>query len=180
MSERLSFQILIFCERDVSIGIVTANHLPGHQAVWMDQRPDRVTVSRFSKKYEKKSNGGFKMQAIKKYSERRFSKRKSNPRRHKERLNISFEMLLSDQRGKTINVSRRGAYCEVVTENMEVFSLGATIPLQIITATNTHDPLKKKLNFNGRGKVVWKCIIKNPGRANNLGVALEFTEELLS
>ena len=66
----------------------------------------------------------------------RYGDRRCNPRRHNERLNLSFEILLSDQNGETINVSASGVYFEVATNDMEAFSLGTIILLQINTVTS--------------------------------------------
>jgi len=83
-----------------------------------------------------------KMQTKKKYSDRRHNQRRHddrrcNPRRQSERQNISFEILLSDQNGETINVSASGVYFEVATNDMEAFSPGTIIPLQINAVTTT-------------------------------------------
>ncbi len=108
---------------------------------------------------------------------RRHSDRRCNPRRRNERLNLSFEILLSDQDGKTINVSASGVYFEVAIKDMEAFSPGTIIPLQINTVTNTPECRERKLKLSGRGTVVRNCIIENPNHDNKLGVALEFTEK---
>ncbi len=63
--------------------------------------------------------------------------RRCDPRRQSERQNISFEILLSDQNGETINVSVSGVYFEVATNDMEAFSPGTIIPLQINAVTTT-------------------------------------------
>ncbi len=81
-----------------------------------------------------------KMQTKEKYSDRRHNQRRHddrrcNPGRQSERQNISFEILLSDQNGETINVSASGVYFEVATNDMEAFSPGTIIPLQINAVT---------------------------------------------
>ena len=101
---------------------------------------------------------------------KRYGGRRCDPRRRNERLNLSFEISLPDQDGKTINVSASGVYFEVITDDIEAFSPGTTIPLQIKTVSNI-------LGY-GRGTVIRNCIIENPGHDNTLGVALKFTEEL--
>ncbi len=99
-------------------------------------------------------------------------------RRHNERLNLSFEVSLLDQDGKTTNVSASGACFEVAIKDMEAFSPGTTIPLQINTVTNTPEYRERKLKLIGRGTVIRNWIIENPDHENTLGVALEFTEKL--
>ena len=114
------------------------------------------------------------MQAKEKYSDRR-----RNPRRRNKRVNLSFDISLPDQDGKTINISASGVYFEVITNDREAFSLGTTIPLQINTVTNTSGSLERKLKLSGRGAVIRNCIIeKSRIMIITLGVALEFTEKL--
>ncbi len=124
------------------------------------------------------------MQAKEKYSDRRRNKRRHgdrrcNPRRRNKRVNLSFEISLPDQDGKTLNVSASGVYFEVITNDREAFSPGTTIPLQINTVINTSGSLERKLKLSGRGAVIRNCIIeKNRIMIITLGVALEFTEKL--
>ena len=123
------------------------------------------------------------MEAKEKYSERRRSERRhdarrSNARRGDVRLDSSFEASLLDHDGRTVNVSASGVYFEVITNDMEAFPLGTTIPLQINAVTHTYEGREGTLKITGRGKVIRNCIIENPDHANSLGVALEFTEKL--
>ena len=123
------------------------------------------------------------MEAKEKYSERRRNERRqdarrSNVRRGDVRLDSSFEASLLDHNGKTVNVSASGVYFEVITNDMEAFPLGTTIPLQINAVTHTYEGREGTLKITGRGKVIRNCIIENPDHANSLGVALEFTEKL--
>ena len=135
------------------------------------------------------------MQATEKYSERRRNERRhddkerrhdgrscnprrSNPRRSNVRLDSSFEVSVLDHNGKTVNVSARGVYFEVTTNDVEAFPLGTSIPLQINAVTNTPEGQERKLKLSGRGTVIRNCIIENPDHDNSLGVALKFTEKL--
>jgi len=131
------------------------------------------------------------MQATEKYSdrrrnERRCDSRRNNPRRSNARLNHSFKVSILDYDGetvnfyvgKTVNISAKGSYLEVITNDKEVFLPGTTIPLQINAVTNTSDGREKKIKFSGRGTVIWNCIIRHLDHDNSLGVALEFTEKL--
>ncbi len=110
--------------------------------------------------------------------DKRYGDRRCDQRRRNERLNLSFEISLPDRDGKTINVSANGVFFEVITNDMEAFSPGTTIPLQINTVTNTPGSRERKIKLSGRGTVIRNCIIENPDHDNNLGVALEFTDEL--
>ncbi|MCP4251880.1 MAG: hypothetical protein GY775_00480 [Candidatus Scalindua sp.] len=104
--------------------------------------------------------------------------RRSNPRRSNVRLDRSFEVSVLDYNGKTVNVSASGVYLEVEIDEMDLFSPGAIIPLQIKAVTKTSEDRERKFKLNGMGTVIRNCIIENPDHANVLGVALEFTEKL--
>ncbi len=110
--------------------------------------------------------------------DKRHGDRRSNPRRRNERVNLSFEVSLSGQDGKTVNVSASGVCLEVALKDKEAFSPGATIPLQINTATITPGSSESKHKLSGKGTVIRNWVIENPDRENSLCVALEFTERL--
>ncbi len=110
--------------------------------------------------------------------ERRHDGRSCNPRRSNIRLDRSFEVSVLDYNGKTVNVSASGVFFEVITNDMEAFSPGTTIPLQINAITNTPEDRERKYKLSGRGTVIRNYIIENQDRANCLGVALEFIEKL--
>ncbi len=109
---------------------------------------------------------------------RRSNPRRCDTRRSDARLNHSFEVSVLDYEGKTVNVSARGVYFEVTTNDMEAFPPGTSIPLQINAVTNTPDGRESKYKLSGIGTVIRNFIIENPDHANSLGVALEFTETL--
>ncbi len=63
-------------------------------------------------------------------NERRNDSRGSTPRRgvsrrRDARLNRSFNVSVLDYDGKTVNISARGAYLEVSTNDMREFPMGA-------------------------------------------------------
>ena len=66
----------------------------------------------------------------------------------------------------------------MITNNIEVFPPGTSIPLQINVATNTSEGRDKEFMLFGTGTVIWNCIIENTDHTNSLGVALKFTEKL--
>lgn len=107
---------------------------------------------------------------------KRHGDRRSDPRRRNVRLNHSLEVSLPNQDGKTINVSASGVYFEVVTDDIEAFSPGTTLPIKI-TAANAKPGIERDLMFDGRGTVVRNSIIENPDHDKRLFVALEFTEK---
>ncbi len=87
-------------------------------------------------------------------------------RRRNIRQNVSFEVSLPEQDGKTINISASGVYFEVITNDMEAFPLETTIPLQISAVTNTYEGREERLIISGRGTVIRNCIIENPNHDN--------------
>ncbi len=126
---------------------------------------------------------GEKKNSDRRRNERRNDVRKSNTRRNdvrrdNVRLNNSFKVSVADHNGKTVNVSARGVYFEVSTDDIEAFSPGTTIPLQIDAVTSGYDGREGKLKLSGRGKVIRTCIVENPDHDNRLGVALEFKGKL--
>lgn len=128
------------------------------------------------------------MQAEKKYSDRRVDERRCDARRSDARrqgvrrdnirLNSSFKASVLDHNGKTINVSASGVYFEVVTDDIEAFSPGATVPLKINAVTRTHEGRSGTYIISGRGKVIRSSVIKKQDDNYSLGVAVEFTEKL--
>ncbi len=109
---------------------------------------------------------------------RRSDPRRSDIRRSDIRLNRSFEVSVLDYEGKTVNVSAKGVYLEVVTNDIGVFLPGTTIPLQINAVTKRPEDRERNIKLSGRGTVLRNYIFKSPDHANSLGVALKFTEKL--
>ncbi len=105
--------------------------------------------------------------------------RRCGLRRDNERQNVSFEVLFDSQDGKTINVSASGIYFEVPTTDIEAFSPGTEIPIQINTVTAApHSSRETKLKLTGRGLIIRSCIIENPDHENSLGIAVKFIDKL--
>ncbi len=133
------------------------------------------------------------MQATENYSDRRRNERRhdssrdnpgsgnlrrSKARRHDLRLDLSFDVLVLDYDGKTVNISANGVYLKVITSDIGVFPPGATIPLQINAVTNRPEERERKFKLSGRGTILRNCIIESQDHDNSLGVALKFTEKL--
>ena len=104
--------------------------------------------------------------------------RKCDLRRDNERQNVSFEVLFDSQDDKTINVSASGIYFEVPTTDIEAFSSGTEIPIQINTVTSAPYSRETKLKLTGRGIIIRSCIIENPDHENSLGIAVKFIDKL--
>ncbi len=111
-------------------------------------------------------------------NEKRQDSRRGSTRRSNARLNRSFEVSVLDHNGKTVNISARGVYFEVPTDDIEAFPLGTSIPLQINVVTNTSEGQEAKLKLSEKGTAIRNCIIENPDHANSLEVALEFSKTL--
>ncbi len=142
------------------------------------QNEEKYSDRRLNKRrHDRSSDPAFEISLLD--QNKRHGDRRCNPRRHNIRLNLSFEVSLPGQDGKTINVSASGVYFEVITNDMEAFSPGTIIPLQINTVTNTPEYLEINLKLSGRGTVIRNCIIERSRiMIITLGVALEFTEKL--
>lgn len=138
-----------------------------------EKYPDR---RRNKRRYDRSTDPEFEISLPD--QDKRFGNRRSNPRRRTERINLSFEILFSDQDGKTINVSATGVCFEVAIKDMEAFSPGTIIPLQINTVTTAPYSKERKLKLSGRGTIIRNWIIENPYHENSLGVALEFMDKL--
>ena len=104
--------------------------------------------------------------------------RRCDPRKQSERQNVSFEVLSSDQNGEAINVSVSGVYFEVAANDVEAFSPGTIIPLQINAITSAPYSKERKIKLTGEGLVIRNCIIENPDSENSLGIAVEFVDKL--
>ncbi len=113
------------------------------------------------------------MQAKEKYSDRR-----RNIRRHDRSSDPASEISLPDQDGMTINVSTSGAYFEVITNDIEAFTPGTIIPIQITATTTTPGFEERMIKLKGEGCVVRNNVEDVTTHGNRLGVALEFKDKL--
>ena len=95
-------------------------------------------------------------------------------KRLNQRLNLSFEISLPEQKGKTINISAGGVYFEVITNDIDAFAPGAIIPLQISAV----DSNERKLNLSGEGLITREDIKESSSAASRLCIAVQFTEKL--
>ncbi len=105
-------------------------------------------------------------------------KEKDSDRRACQRLNRSFQIKLPGHIGKTINISAKGVYFEVITKNLESFSPGTTVPIQITAVTATPGFEERKLKLDGRGLIVRNEIKDLTSSGKRLGVAMKFKDKL--
>lgn len=99
-------------------------------------------------------------------------------KRVSERLDLELEITLPGKRGETINISATGVYFEVITDDIDAFSPGTIIPIQIRASATTPGFEKRDINLKGKGSVVRNDIKDITTHGNRLGVALEFREKL--
>jgi hypothetical protein len=99
-------------------------------------------------------------------------------RRIDKRLELPLQISLYDQSGKTINISATGVYFEVITDDIEAFSPGTTIPIQITADTSTPGSGERKIILNGNGTIIRNNIKNVTSHGNELGVAVQFNEHL--
>ena len=99
-------------------------------------------------------------------------------KRVSERLDLALHIMLPGQKGEIINISATGVYFEVITKDIEAFSPGTIIPIQIKASATTPGSETRDINLKGKGSVVRNDIKNVTGHGNRLGVALEFKEKL--
>ncbi len=103
---------------------------------------------------------------------------KGTEHRASERMELTLQLSLPDQEGKTINISASGVYFEVITGDIDAFLPGTTITIEINTVTSTPGLEERKIRLKGKGSVVRSDIKDVTSRGNRLGVALEFRDKL--
>ncbi len=103
---------------------------------------------------------------------------KDSNKRAGERLDLSFQILLDEHDGKTINVSATGVYFEVITDDIQAYSPGTTIPIEITANTTTPGLGTRKIKLSGNGIIIRNNIKNVTGNGIQLCVAVEFREKL--
>jgi hypothetical protein len=99
---------------------------------------------------------------------------KKTERRVDERLKNSLQITLLDHKVNLENISAGGVYFELVTDNIELFSLGRIVEFQILAKTYTPVSASGTIRLKGSGK-----IIRNNKTGNErYGIALTFSEKL--
>ena len=101
-------------------------------------------------------------------------------RRRRQRLNGEFKISLPHQvKGRTKNIGANGASFEVITDNIDAFSQGTIIPLEITTVNITHDSNVKKHCLRGKGLIICRDVIEETtGCGTKLDIAVQFKEKL--
>ncbi len=102
---------------------------------------------------------------------------KDSESRVSERMDLALQISLPDQDGKTINISASGVYFEIITSDMNAFSPGTTILIEINAVTNTLGCDERKIKLQGQGFVVRNDIKNVTSQGSRLGVAMEFKDK---
>ncbi|MCP4264972.1 MAG: hypothetical protein GY777_05240 [Candidatus Brocadiaceae bacterium] len=80
-------------------------------------------------------------------------------RRRSRRINFVFEISLPDHvKGWTKNVSANGASFDIITEDIDAFSPGKVIPLDITTINTTNDSKMRTISLRGKGLIIRELI----------------------
>jgi hypothetical protein len=85
---------------------------------------------------------------------------------------------LPGHKGETINISAAGVYFEVITNDIEAFSPGTTIPIEIEASAITPGFETRDINLKGSGSVVRNDIKDFTSHGTRLGVAMKFDDKL--
>ena len=103
---------------------------------------------------------------------------KDSDKMAKKRLDPALQIMGNGLKGETINISSIGVYFEVVTKDIEAFSPGTTIPIQINASTTTPGFGPRDIKLKGNASIVWNDIKDATNHGNRLGVALKFKDKL--
>ncbi len=105
-------------------------------------------------------------------------KEMDSDKRDNTRLDLSLEISLPDQNGKTLNISASGVYFEVITSDIDAFAVGTTLLIKIAAITTTPGFEERRIKLDGNGSVVRSEIKEVTSRGNKLCVALKFKDTL--
>ncbi len=99
---------------------------------------------------------------------------KRTERRGDKRLERPLQITLLDHKVNLENISPEGVYFEVVTDNIELFSLGRTVEFEILAKTYTPVSPSGTIRLKGSGEIIRNNKIGN----KKYGIALRFNEKL--
>ncbi len=104
--------------------------------------------------------------------------RMNNERRFFARLERSLPITLLDSKVKSKNISPEGVYFEVTTKDIENYSPGKVIVVEVKFTNSQFVLLERTDRFIGFGEVVRVDGIDINNHDKKLGVALKFSEKL--
>ena len=105
-------------------------------------------------------------------------KERDSDKRCNKRIDLSFTITLLGQDGETKNISASSVYFEVITDDIEAFTPGTVIPIQITATTSTPGFEERNIKLKGEGCIVRNNIEDVSSHGNRIGVALEFKDKL--
>ncbi len=112
---------------------------------------------------------------------------KGTEKRFDKRLEISLPIRLLDDKVISKNISPGGIYFEVITDDIEKYSPGEIITIEITASTSTHEISSQIIKLTGIGVITRiDKLFSNPAfllscesrRGEKLGVALKFSNKL--
>ncbi len=112
---------------------------------------------------------------------------KGTEKRFDKRLEISLPIRLLDGKVISKNISPSGIYFEVITDDIEKYSPGEIITIEITANTSTHEISNQIIKLTGIGVITRiDKLFYNPAfllsqesrRGEKLGVALKFSNKL--
>ncbi len=102
----------------------------------------------------------------------------NNERRFFARLKRSLPITLLGQKVKSKNISPEGVYFEVTAKDIENYSLGKVIMVEVEFTDSKFAPPESAVKLIGFGEVVRVEGIDITNHDKILGVALKYSEEL--
>ncbi len=101
-----------------------------------------------------------------------------NERRANKRLELALVIKLLDHEAMSRNISPGDAYLEVVTHNVDKFSPGKMMEIEVSTVVSQIGLPERTVRLYTKGDIVRTDIINNNEHETKLGVALKFNEKL--
>jgi hypothetical protein len=103
---------------------------------------------------------------------------KGTERRVERRLEYSLPISLLNYKLNSDNISPSGVYFEMATDDVEPFSLGRTVELEILAKTYTPVSPSRTFRLTGIGEIIRNNEIGNNQYDKKYGIALLFSEKL--
>ncbi len=100
-----------------------------------------------------------------------------NERRANKRLELALVIKLLDHKGMSRNISPEGVYLEVSTHNVDKFSPGKMIEIEVDAVASVIGLPDRMVRLYTKGDIVRTDIINNNEHETKLGVALKFNEK---
>ncbi len=103
---------------------------------------------------------------------------KGTEKRFDKRLEISLPIKLLDDKVISKNISPGGIYFEIITDDIEKYSPGKIITIEITASTSTHEISNQIVKLAGIGVITRIDKLFSGQNNGKLGVALKFSNKL--